>query len=360
MSVLANSPIVKAVQTPRGAVSASRLLIVIACAIFAPLIAPYAYDIQNLPSANQDPSWTHWMGTDEFGRDLFSRIVFGARTSLTVALTAISVSVAVGMSLGAAAGYFGGLFDRVVTAVVDLTWSFPEILIALILIAIIGPGLNSTMIAIGLAYLAQFTRLTRAQIMALKNETYVEATANLGAGHFHIIFRHLLPNALTPVIVAGMLATGDAIILEATLGFFGLGAQPPTPSWGAMMSSGTAQIFIAPWIIIFPGLAIAMTVIVINLFGDALIDALDIRKRLRDTRYASSLGARRFNFHRPAGSDRRRFLRPRQGGDSRHRRRVRLGKVPHGNECHGPAAADRRGDHQGIGGLRRHRAGRPA
>jgi peptide/nickel transport system permease protein len=250
--------------------------------VFAPLIAPYAYDIQSLRNSNLDPSWKNWMGTDEFGRDLLSRIIYGARTSLTVAVSAISLSVAVGMTLGAAAGYFGGMFDRVVTAAVDLTWSFPEILIALMLIAIIGPGLNSTMFAIAIAYLAQFTRLTRAQIMALKNETYVEATANLGAGHMHIIFRHLLPNALTPVIVAGMLATGDAIILEATLGFFGLGAQPPTPSWGAMMSSGTAQIFIAPWIIIFPGLAIAMTVISINLFGDAVIEALDIRNRLRD------------------------------------------------------------------------------
>ncbi|MFQ6552529.1 ABC transporter permease [Aestuariibius insulae] len=275
------APIRTAIWSPRGGVSAAVLVLVVACALFAPLIAPYAYDIQNLPGANTEPGAAHWMGTDEFGRDLMSRIIYGARTSLSVAVTAISISVAAGLTLGAMAGYFGGWFDRAVTAVVDLTWSFPEILIALILIAIIGPGLESTMVAISIAYLAQFTRLTRAQIMALKNETYVEATTNLGAGHFHIIFRHLLPNALTPVIVAGMLATGDAIILEATLGFFGLGAQPPTPSWGAMMSSGTAQIFIAPWIIIFPGLAIAITVISINLFGDALIEALDIRNRLR-------------------------------------------------------------------------------
>jgi peptide/nickel transport system permease protein len=201
---------------------------------------------------------------------------------LSVAVTAISISVLAGMTLGAAAGYFGGAFDRIVTAVVDLTWSFPEILIALLLIAIIGTGTESIIIAISIAYLAQFTRLTRAQVMALRSETYIEATVNLGAGHAHVIFRHLLPNAITPVIVAGMLATGDAIILEATLGFFGLGAQPPTPSWGAMMSSGTAQIFIAPWIILFPGAAIAATVIAINLFGDALIDALNIRSRLRD------------------------------------------------------------------------------
>ena len=268
--------------TWRGGLSMLGILIVVGGALLAPWIAPYAYDIQNLSATNQDPSLAHWLGTDEFGRDVLSRIIVGARTSLTVALTAISVSVLVGMSLGAAAGYFGGLFDRAVTAVVDLTWSFPEVLIALIFVALIGAGLEATMIAICIAYLAQFARLTRAQVMSIKSETYLEAAVNLGAGHMHILFRHLLPNAITPVIVAGMLATGDAIILEATLGFFGLGVQPPKPSWGAMMSSGTAQIFLAPWTILGPGLAIAFTVVSINLFGDALIEALDIRNRLRD------------------------------------------------------------------------------
>jgi ABC-type dipeptide/oligopeptide/nickel transport system permease subunit len=277
-----SSALVRTVKTWRGGLSMLCILVVVLGAIFAPWIAPYVYDIQNLSATNQDPSMAHWLGTDEFGRDVLSRIIVGARTSLTVAVTAIGVSVFVGMSLGAAAGYFGGFFDRMVTAVVDLTWSFPEVLIALIFVALIGPGLQSTMIAISIAYLAQFARLTRAQVMSIKNETYVEAAVNLGAGHMHILFRHLLPNAITPVIVAGMLATGDAIILEATLGFFGLGVQPPKPSWGAMMSSGTAQIFLAPWTILGPGLAIAFTVISINLFGDALIESLDIRSRMRD------------------------------------------------------------------------------
>ena len=277
-----SSALGRLLRTPRGLGAAIVLAIIVLAAILAPVIAPYDYAAQNLRNANMDPGALHWLGTDEFGRDLFSRIIYGARTSLSVGVTSISISMVCGMALGAAAGYFGGAFDRVVTMVVDLSWSFPEILLALILIAILGPGLASTMIALSIAYLAQFTRLTRAQVMALKSETYVEATISLGAGSGHVLFRHLLPNAVTPVIVAGMLATGDAIILEATLGFFGLGAQPPTPSWGAMMSSGTAQIFIAPWIIIFPGLAIAITVIAINLFGDALIDALDIRQRLRE------------------------------------------------------------------------------
>jgi peptide/nickel transport system permease protein len=256
--------------------------LVVLAAVFAPWVSPFEYDLQNLAIANQSPTAAHWLGTDEFGRDVLSRIIFGARTTLTVALTAITVSVVLGVFLGAAAGYFGGLFDRLVTAVVDLTWSFPEVLIALIFVAIIGPGLYGTMIAISIAYLAQFARLARAQVMSIRRETYIEAATNLGAGHAHIVLRHLLPNAMAPVIVAGMLATGDAIILEATLGFFGLGVQPPKPSWGAMMSSGTAQIFLAPWTILGPGLAIAVVVVSINLFGDALIDALDIRNRLRD------------------------------------------------------------------------------
>jgi peptide/nickel transport system permease protein len=270
------------VRTWRGGLSLAVLVLIAMAAVFAPWVAPYPYDIQNLSATNKGPSLAHWLGTDEFGRDVLSRIIYGARTSLTVALTAICGSVTLGMCLGAAAGYFGGLFDRAVTAVVDLTWSFPEVLIALIFVAILGAGLYSTIVAISIAYLAQFARLTRAQILTLKSETYVEAAVNLGSGHGHILFRHLLPNAITPVIVAGMLATGDAIILEATLGFFGLGVQPPKPSWGAMMSSGSAQIFLAPWTILGPGLAIAIAVVCINLFGDALIDALDIRHRVRD------------------------------------------------------------------------------
>jgi ABC-type dipeptide/oligopeptide/nickel transport system permease subunit len=265
-----------------GFVAGSWLVFLIAVAVFAPVLTPYDYDVQNLANAKMPPDAAHWMGTDEFGRDLLTRILYGARTSLTVSTVSIGLSLMAGLTLGAAAAYFGGWFDRVVTTVVDLTWSFPEILIALILVAIIGPGTTGTMVAIAVAYLAQFTRLTRAQILSLKSETYIEAARSLGASHKHLLFRHLIPNALAPVLVAAMLATGDAIILEATLGFFGLGAQPPTPSWGAMMSSGAAQLFSAPWIILLPGLALTLTVIAINLFGDALISALDIRTKLRD------------------------------------------------------------------------------
>ncbi len=278
---LRETAVLRAVRTPKGAVAGAWILFVIFVAVFAPLLTPFQYDVQSLKEAYHAPGVKHWLGTDEFGRDLLTRLFMGGRTSLSVSGISIGISVFIGMVLGAAAGYFGGRFDHAVTTIVDLTWSFPEILVALILVAIIGPGITGTMAAIGVAYLAQFTRLTRAQIMAIKSETYVEAARSLGASHSHILFRHLLPNALAPVLVSGMLATGDAIILEATLGFFGLGAQPPTPSWGSMMSSGSALLFKAPWIIIFPGLAVAITVVAINIFGDALIRALDIRARLR-------------------------------------------------------------------------------
>lgn len=272
---------IRALRRPVGGLAGGWLILVIAAAIFAPLLSPYAYDVQALKEAYQPPSAAHWLGTDEFGRDLLTRLIYGARTSLSVSATAIGLSVISGMVLGAAAAWFGGWLDRAVTVVVDLTWSFPEILIALILVAIIGPGTTGTMIAIAVAYLAQFTRLTRAQIMTLRGETFIEAARSLGASDSHILFRHLLPNALAPVLVSAMLATGDAIILEATLGFFGLGAQPPVPSWGGMMSAGSALAFKAPWIIIFPGLTVAITVVAINLYGDALISELDIRSRLR-------------------------------------------------------------------------------
>jgi ABC-type dipeptide/oligopeptide/nickel transport system permease subunit len=278
---LRDNLLARAFRTKTGAIAGGWLVLLALAAIFAHLLTPYEYDVQQLSAAYSPPSLSHWLGTDEFGRDLLTRILYGARISLSVSVISIGLSVLVGMVLGAAAGYFGGRLDRMITTVIDLSWSFPEILVALILVAIIGPGVTGTMVAITVAYLAQFARLTRAQVMAIKSETFIEAASGLGASHRHILFRHLLPNAITPVLVSGMLATGDAIILEATLGFFGLGAQPPTPSWGAMMSSGTALLFKAPWIIIFPGLAAAITVVSINLFGDALIAGLDVRSRPR-------------------------------------------------------------------------------
>lgn len=262
--------------------ASSFLALLVVGAVFAPWLAPYSYQDQDIAIMNQAPSLAHVFGSDEFGRDVFSRMIVGAQTSLTVSVISVGFSVFLGLILGSVAGYFGGLTDRILMTVIDLTWSFPEMLIALMLIAVVGAGLQGVILAIAIAYLAQFARLTRTQVMQIKKEAYVDAAINLGASNFHILFRHLLPNALAPILVAAMLATGDAIILEATLGFFGLGAQPPTPSWGAMMSSGTAQLFIAPWVIIIPGCAVALTVIALNVVGDALIAALDFRNGARE------------------------------------------------------------------------------
>lgn len=267
--------------TPLSALSGIALFVLIGLAVFAPWISPYPYDVQNLSIANQAPSALHWFGTDDFGRDVLSRVIFGARTSLSVSLISISLSLIGGVIIGALCGYLGGWVDRLGMSVVDLTWFFPEILLALLIVAILGPGSESTIIAIAIAYLAQFTRLTRTQIITLKRQTFVEASLSMGAGSMHIMMRRLLPNAIAPVIVVAMLSTGNAILLEATLGFFGMGAQPPVPSWGGMMSTGSSQLFNAPWVIVWPGVFVALSVIFINLFGDGILRALDVKARMR-------------------------------------------------------------------------------
>ncbi len=247
-------------------------------AISANIIAPYSYKEQNLSIMNSPPSMDHFMGTDEFGRDAFSRIIHGSRISVYVGVVSVGLSVVIGVILGSFAGYYGGWLDQCLCFVTDLTWSLPEILVALLLGAILGAGVECVIVAIALTYWAQYARLIRGQILLLKNEIYVEATRSLGATDFNILFKHLFPNAVAPVIVAATIGIGQAIVLEATLGFLGMGAQPPLPSWGAMMSNGTAYLFISPWVIVFPGLAMMVTVVGFNLFGDALVDILDIRE----------------------------------------------------------------------------------
>lgn len=253
------------------------ILGLIITAIFAPLLEPYSFKEQNIELMNDPPSESHILGTDEFGRDLLSRIIRGARISFMVGVLSVALSVVVGIIIGSIAGFYGGIVDVVLTTFADLTWSMPAILIALLLVAVIGAGLESVVIAIGLSYWAEYARLIRGQILSLKSATFIEATKSLGANDYVILWKHLIPNSISPIIVAATIGVGNAIVLEATLGFLGMGAQPPTPSWGAMMSSGTAYLFISPWVIIFPGLAMMATVLGFNLFGDALIDILDIK-----------------------------------------------------------------------------------
>ena len=253
------------------------ILGLIITATFAPLLEPYSFKEQNIDLMNDPPSENHILGTDEFGRDLLSRIIRGARISFMVGVLSVALSVVVGIIIGSIAGFYGGIVDVVLTTFADLTWSMPAILVALLLVAVIGAGLESVVIAIGLSYWAEYARLIRGQILSLKSATFIEATKSLGANDYVILLKHLIPNSLSPIIVAATIGIGNAIVLEATLGFLGMGAQPPTPSWGAMMSSGTAYLFISPWVIVFPGLAMMATVLGFNLFGDALIDILDIK-----------------------------------------------------------------------------------
>lgn len=262
-----------------GVVGTVLIVILVIVALFAPLLEPYSYKEQNIAISNEPPSLSHIMGTDDFGRDLLSRIIRGARISFVVGVLSVLISVVIGVVIGSIAGFYGGMIDLVLTTIADLTWSMPAILIALLLVAIIGAGLESVVIAIGLSYWAQYARLVRGQILSLKSAVFIEATKSLGASDFVILFKHLLPNSLSPVIVAATIGIGNAIVLEATLGFLGMGAQPPTPSWGAMMSNGTAYLFISPWMIIFPGLAMMITVLGFNLFGDALIDIMDVKNK---------------------------------------------------------------------------------
>jgi ABC-type dipeptide/oligopeptide/nickel transport system permease subunit len=262
-----------------GVIGTALILCLIFVAIFAPLLEPYSYKEQNIEIMNEPPSLSHLLGTDDFGRDLLSRIIRGARISFVVGVLSVAISVLIGTVIGSIAGFYGGVIDLILTTIADLTWSMPEILIALLLVAIIGPGLESVIVAIGLSYWAQYARLIRGQILSLKSAVYIEATKSMGASDFVILFKHLLPNSISPVIVAATIGVGNAIVLEATLGFLGMGAQPPTPSWGAMMSNGTAYLFVSPWMIIFPGLAMMVTVLGFNLFGDALIDIMDVKNK---------------------------------------------------------------------------------
>lgn len=262
-----------------SAFPAAMLLTIVVLSLVGPHFSPYRYDIQDAANAYAPPSARHWFGTDEFGRDVLTRVIYGTRISLLVAVGAMLPSACLGLLLGGIAGYFGGLLDRVLTFFADIIWSFPVILIALLVITIVGPGLMSTMLAVGIAYVTQFIRLTRSQILSLKEESFIEATRALGAGDWRLLLLHMLPNALPAIIVAVVVSIAQAIVLEATLGFFGLGVQPPVPSWGSMMSSGTATLFLAPWVIIVPGIAIIFTVLAFSTFGDRLIRLLDTKDK---------------------------------------------------------------------------------
>jgi peptide/nickel transport system permease protein len=257
------------------------IVLLILCAIFAPDIAPYDPVKQSFVRQLRPPSAEFLLGTDEFGRDILSRILYGSRIALMVGFLADSIALVLGVTLGLVAGYYGELVDSVIMRVVDILLAFPYLLLAMIVVAVLGPNLRNAMIAIGIVYMPQYARLVRGTVLSIKEMDYVEAAQVIGAAPARVMFRHILPNCFGPIIVMATLTVGSAIVETAGLSFLGLGAQPPTPEWGAMLATGRSHMLTSPWIATFPGVAILITVLGFNLLGDGLRDALDPRLRGR-------------------------------------------------------------------------------
>jgi peptide/nickel transport system permease protein len=261
-------------------IAAAVLILLVLIAIFGPALVPYDPRAMDLDSLRQPPSVAHLLGTDSKGRDILSRIVSGARVSFAVGIAASALSLFIGVVLGLCAGYFGGKVDVLLSQIFDIFLAFPSLLLAIGISAVMQPGLTSAMLAITLVGWAGFARLVRGVTLSLKEQTYVEASRALGASSARILSKHILPNALPLLLVAGSLRVGGFILLEAALSFLGLGVQPPTPTWGSMISLNRAYIGSAPWMVIFPGLAISITVISFNVLGDFLRDKLDPRLQI--------------------------------------------------------------------------------
>jgi peptide/nickel transport system permease protein len=258
-------------------------LIIVAAFIFISLtaqwIAPHDYDQANFSMARKSPSAEHWLGNDELGRDLFSRLLHGARLSLIIGIISVSIGLLIGLPIGLISGYAGGKTDLVTMRFMDILLAFPSILLAILLVATFGPGLNNAMIAIGIVSIPIYARLVRSSTLAAKNELFIEASRSTGASGLRILLRHIFPNTTAPVVVQSTLQIAAAILAAAALGFLGLGAPPDVPEWGNMLQKGRTYIVSAPHIVIFPGLAIMITVLGFNLLGDGLRDALDPRMK---------------------------------------------------------------------------------
>jgi peptide/nickel transport system permease protein len=255
------------------------VVLYVVVAVFAPLIAPYSPIDQHAKDRLQEPTAKYLLGTDEFGRDILSRLMHGATNSLRISLLSVAVACMLGTALGLTGGYVGGLVDNVIMRIMDLFFAFPAILLALTIVAALGPGAGNTILAIAVVYTPIFARVARGPVLSLKSTEFVEAARAIGTRHPRIILRHILPNALAPIIVQITLALSWAMLTEAGLSFLGLGTIPPAPSWGSMLSESRKMMEIAPWMAIFPGLAIMLGVLGFNLLGDGLRDALDPRLR---------------------------------------------------------------------------------
>jgi dipeptide transport system permease protein len=266
----------------KGAVAGLLIVtVVLLMAAFAPFIAPYAPDLTDPSVFLTPPFWqeggssAHWLGTDAIGRDILSRIIFGARLSLAIGLAVVAISVVIGTILGLTAGYFRGLFEIAVMRLMDIILTLPSLLLAIVIVAILGPGLMNAMLAVAVVVLPHYVRITRAAVISETSKDYVTASRMNGAGHLRLMFNEVLPNCTAPLIVQASLGISTAILDAAALGFLGLGAQPPSPEWGTMLADAREFVLRAWWVVTFPGLAILITVLAFNLLGDGLRDAFD-------------------------------------------------------------------------------------
>lgn len=252
------------------------ILFLIVIAIFAPWIVPF--DPENFfdyDKLNQPPSWEHWMGVDSLGRDILSRIIMGTRISLAAGFVSVALGMVVGTILGLLAGYYEGWIDRIVMRLSDVLLAFPGILLAIGVIAVLGPSMINVIIAVAVFSVPTFARLVRGNTLSLKHMTYVEAAKSIGASDFAILFKHILPGTISPIVIYATMRIGTSIITAASLSFIGMGAQPPTPEWGAMLNEARSDMVLAPHVALFPSLAIFLTVLAFNILGDGLRDALD-------------------------------------------------------------------------------------
>ena len=268
-------PLTRVVRHRRGLIGGAAVALMLFTGVLAPLIAPHGYSNQSLLQRLQPPSAAHWLGTDGFGRDVLSRVIWGSRVSLQIGFLATALALVVGTALGSAAGYFGGAADTAIMRAADAFMSIPALFLILVVVALFGASLLNTALVISLVTWAQVARVVRAECLSLRGREFVDAARALGAGHARILGRHLLLNALPVIIVQATLLLGQTILIESALSYLGLGAQPPLPSWGNMVVEGRQFLASAWWIAACPGLAIFLTVLGFNLFGDGLRDALD-------------------------------------------------------------------------------------
>lgn len=265
---------------PLGRAGFLGIAFIILLAVFAPLIARYDVAQINAKARLQAPSALYWFGTDNFGRDIFSRIIYGAQVSLQVGLVSVSIAAGIGYLFGLAAGFFEGKVESAIMMLMDIIFAFPSILLALLIVAVLGTSMVNTMIAIGIVNIPVFARTVRASVKAVKGTDYIANARSVGLSNSAILFRHITPNSLAPFTVQATLALSGAILTEATMSFLGLGIQPPDPSWGSMLSEARTYMEMAPWMVVFPALFIIFTILSFNILGDALRDALDPKLKL--------------------------------------------------------------------------------